>query len=456
MGINIAHFSIGEPYARLGGLVSYVESLIESQQKDCLFDHIHVLFPYYLTFFPSKSRVKVIKRLGKITFAGIVNSNPESLLEGIKYPESSISNESIEKALLAYLFTHNIQIVHFHSFLGITSNTVKLIHEKGIKTIYTTHDYQPVCPKINLIDNSGIKCYNVLNGDNCAKCNISSLSRGKLAIRNNRLGLFLQSFKSIKSLGKKVLRLGLTNKRSDQILEKHTTNDNAEYYKKRSLSFLQMLNTHIDLIHFNSQLTRLVYNKVGVRQQGIVLPVSNKNFTNEIEFFEIKLSPKKLRFGFLGGNRREKGANELLTVFKGLVQDGYSNFELKIFGEDSRQINIPHELEHYVFNHGYSKENTYNKFDILIIPSIWNETFGFVVAEALMHKKGVIASKSVGAITYLNGTSLTFESFFELKEILVHILQNGASFVYSGGLNDISFDNHYKKMREIYQDITKQ
>ncbi len=39
----------------------------------------------------------------------------------------------------------------------------------------------------------------------------------------------------------------------------------------------------------------------------------------------------------------------------------------------------------------------FEETDVLIMPSVWNETFGFTVLEALSHGVPVIVSKNVGA-----------------------------------------------------------
>ena len=61
----------------------------------------------------------------------------------------------------------------------------------------------------------------------------------------------------------------------------------------------------------------------------------------------------------------------------------------------------PIEMSPYIKSHGrytYDElENIFDETDILVVPSIWYETFGFTVLEALSYGVPVIISDTVGS-----------------------------------------------------------
>jgi len=66
----------------------------------------------------------------------------------------------------------------------------------------------------------------------------------------------------------------------------------------------------------------------------------------------------------------------------------------------------PYIKIHKQYNYG-ELEEIFNNSDVLIVPSIWYETFGFTVLEALCHGVPVIISETVGAKDILaNGAGI--------------------------------------------------
>ena len=78
-------------------------------------------------------------------------------------------------------------------------------------------------------------------------------------------------------------------------------------------------------------------------------------------------------------------------------------------------------------NHGVlsSKElkQELPKLDILIVPSLWHETFGYVVLEALLEGVPCLVSTNVGAKDLLPKNWI-FESNSDLEFLLKKILKN--------------------------------
>src|SRR5262249_49761644 len=48
--------------------------------------------------------------------------------------------------------------VHVHHTLGLAAEVLDLVRSLGVPYDWTVHDYYPICPRINLIDEGGVYC----------------------------------------------------------------------------------------------------------------------------------------------------------------------------------------------------------------------------------------------------------------------------------------------------------
>lgn len=106
---------------------------------------------------------------------------------------------------------------------------------------------------------------------------------------------------------------------------------------------------------------------------------------------------------YAGRIRVEKGILTALKALNHLVEEGRSAFHLSIFGEgDEVYINElqsyvrEKHLDSFVIFHGKVPQDDLIKYydlsDIMLVPSLWQEPFGLVVAEAMARGLPVIAS----------------------------------------------------------------
>lgn len=131
-----------------------------------------------------------------------------------------------------------------------------------------------------------------------------------------------------------------------------------------------------------------------------------------------------LRFGFVGQISYGKGIEILLEEFSGLQEA-----ELLIFGkgqtsEYEEQLKLRYASEQIRFM-GFKKdlENIYSQFDVLIMPSLWNETAGRVIVEAYSFGIPVIVSNRGGIGEFVEDGSTGFifnpDNPGELREAII-------------------------------------
>lgn len=447
---RVAHFSI--PFYNGGGLVKYVKDLTYLQQTDEEIEYVCIFMPGSYTLLKKNIFISSENSKG-IDIFSINNFNPTTLLEGTRYPLKDIENIQLENVIAKKLIELNIDIVHFHTFFGLSSNLLKIIHDKGIKVIYTAHDHQPLCTKTTLLNYKGCVCMTNELID-CANCNSNALSDKKLFLRYSKLSNQLKKFNGIKSKIKSIV-----SKKNNYNTEKMETKLNNKDYEKRINSFVKNLNEYCDLIIYSSTMTKNIFSNFGVNiKNEVIIPISNLNITQNIESYNVELNHLNYKLGFLGGDRPEKGYKMLINSLSDLYEENITNWELIILGQGAENINLPSNIEKNVIIKGYVEKGLYDDFDILIVPSICPETFNFVVIEGMSNKKLIIASNIVGsADLYKNNGIITYNYdneyglYNELKEILLkknikHKVDLGSN-QFNESLNFIS---HYNKIKNVY------
>lgn len=342
----------------------------------------------------------------------IVNPLPISYDEGItKFLvfEKNDGWEAYERLLTVFA----PDVVHLHTLMGLHSSFFEAAKKRNIRCVFTTHDFFPICPKITMIYYGQI-CSCVESCVNCGTCNTTALSLSKIKLLQSPLYRRLKDTAIVCKL-----RMYHRDKYLSGELEKESVKvvGTAEDYKRLRSHYYSMLKS-VDIIHYNSSVTKAVYERYFELPNSKVINISHGDIGDYRKKKEF--SPGKLRMTYLGQQRKEKGFFLLQTALDRLWKTRKS-FSLNIFF-------TPKKLSPYMKVCGryqYSElERIFDYTDLLIVPSVWKETFGYVVLEALSYGVPVLISGNVGARD---------------------ILAAGAGIV----IEDISIDSLYKSLNDI-------
>ena len=154
-----------------------------------------------------------------------------------------------------------------------------------------------------------------------------------------------------------------------------------------------------------------------------------------------KFPKKKKEILFVGRLVPEKGVHHYIDCVK-LIADSYPDWNFGLIGSfklgenqnknqyanqiNNKFIQIGSKAKFYGFqNHEFVQEKM-KTASIVVIPSIWQEPFGLVAAEAMSNAACIIASK-VGGITEIlgnNGILIENIDHLKLKQTLIHVLNN--------------------------------
>lgn len=412
--MRILHYSLGFPPYRTGGLTTFCIDLMKFQESRNI--ETCMMWPGRIKLFNSK--IKVIKSIDKETKLKsyeLVNPLPVPLDEGIK-EISAFIKEVDKKIYIDILKEINPDYIHVHTLMGIHKDFFEAAKELKIKLIFTPHDYFGLCPKLTFY-NDGKMCVKDLECKNCTKCNESALSIKKIYLMQKPIYRALKDSRCVKFLRKKH-RENFFSKDIEDTCK--IENDNYKDYKTLRNYYIDMIKL-FDIIHFNSNLTKEVYSKyISVDNSKVINITHNEIRDNRtIKNFD----EEKLRITYMGSAKPYKGFNLLIKSLDEIWDENIHEFVLNAFIDTN-------EKREYMNGKGqYNIKNLKEIFqttDILILPSIWSETFGFTVLEAISYGVPVIISKNVGAkdIVKKAGIIIDTSNTNELKNAIKLVISN--------------------------------
>ena len=177
----------------------------------------------------------------------------------------------------------------------------------------------------------------------------------------------------------------------------------------------------VDCFHYNSETSKEVFMQYLPTSKGQVVSITHGG----IEDHRIRkvYGHDVLHIGFIGNSTPYKGLPLLISVLQdiGMIE----SWDLSVWGSCvGTHPSLP------VYYKGKFDSSTiadvYSAMDVLIVPSIWKETFSLVTLEALSYGVPVIVSDNVGAqdIVKLYNPKFVYHSEDELKSLICEILSD--------------------------------
>lgn len=445
--MKILHYSLGLPGFRSGGLTKYSIDLMNEQVK--VGEEVYLLYPGRFNI-GSKTYIKKNKKYNGINIYEIINPLPVPLIFGVKDPKKYYTNIE-EKYFKLWMEKEKFDILHIHTLMGLPLEFVKVVKDMGIKIIYTTHDYFGICPKVNLVRKDGNICTCNNDYNNCYICCKNGLSYKKIKIMQSKIYRDIKSSeygeKIIKSVKKKAIvqeekiEKDITETISTSLLNEYSKLN--EYYKE----IFKLIN----LYHFNSSIAKDIFENYLGDINGEVITITHSNIKDNRILRDY--NKNKLNIVFLGSREKHKGLDTLINALKKI--DSKYSWKLDVWGVEgySNSKNIE-----FKGRYNYKQlDNVLLESDLLVVPSIWYETFGFIALEAYSYGLPIITTELVGFndiiknditgfIVEPNEDSLKdkiiylLDDFNKLKEVNENILEDNIEFdIRKHTLNMINF-----------------
>lgn len=173
----------------------------------------------------------------------------------------------------------------------------------------------------------------------------------------------------------------------------------------------------IDCFHFNSKTSQDVFHKYISPNKENVIPITHCDIRDNRKRKYYNRN-NALKIGFIGSEQIYKGLPILTSILTNKFD--INKWELYVWGG---RIGKNSKLPIY-FRGKFDKETisqVYENMDVLIVPSIWKETFSLVTLEALSYGVPVIVSNNVGAKDIVAKYAPDF--IYKTKEDLICLLQ---------------------------------
>ena len=454
--MRVLHYLMGMPPVRKGGLPQYALSLIAQQNMQG--NDVKILIPGPFT----KSGITKIvkwKVFQDIPSYRIINPLPVPNAFGIR--EIPAFTRSVSTIYFDnWLVEQRIDIIHVHSIMGLPLEFLYAAKRIGIKIVMTTHDFFGLCPKIDLMKDE--KVCKERDWSQCYECCKHAYGVNKLKVYHSDLYWWYCN----QSLIFKLMHSKKSDKIKDFLRNKRNANENDKEIfgdKKESVDYSSLRNYYnnmlgcIDYFLFNSRQTEKVYRQCLDDISGEVIHVFNshiKDCRTKKEFSDV------LQLGYVGNKTVNKGYYFLMDNLQKFYDTGKTKFKCHTFLLEN-DIEYPFVVNHGLYKYG-KQDSIYKNIDMLIVPSVWKETFGLVVLEAISNGVPVLVSENVGAKEIINdypGIGIVFplsddkftgiiEQIYEDRNILVSMNKKIIDMEY-----DFSMEKHAVKVEAAYNKV---
>ena len=378
------HYTLGVPPAFSGGLVEYVMDVAAHQVKEG--HDVTILYPSHRNDRKSKA-INGIETIG--LDLGVKSPHSGGVVNPRDYIEDYRNTESIG--------LRGFDVAHFHTLRGLSETFLSDLRDSGTRLIYTTHDFYGVCAKGTLLTKQRTLC-NGPSAKDCKECSQGSDGRGVLQ-RVRRywwVSALLVKLSKISMIRKVAYRFKTNSQQGGNNVKVYGMDAWSEY-----IDWIAGLYLKFDLCIFNSKDSRkLVMTNTSLDlARTKILPACLKGTVGAKQISNNR-DKGKFTFGFHGGTKTHKGYNLLLRVVRRLNDLGLE-FDVIIRGSMFSDADAPTNVK---FKGTYNQDDLdeiYCQYDCFLFPSIWRETLGLTVVEAVSRGVPVIVSKLAGVTEYL-------------------------------------------------------
>lgn len=441
--MRILHYFLGFPPYRTGGLTKFAFDLMNQQILDK--HNVMALWPGEMKLFTKTSCIKKRKSINSIENYELINPLPISLDEGIQNFDA-YTKPCNPQIFSNFFLSTKPDVIHIHTLMGLPKEFVDMACQLSIRTIFTSHDYFGICPKVTLY-RYGQLCDDDQQCKNCIQCNCSALSMKTITVMQSPLYRTLKNTRIVKQLRRKH-RADFFSEEQLPDMPPIDIDYAANKYQELRNYYLNIFKK-IDLIHFNSTLTEKIYKRYFIPKNSKVISITHKDISDNRT--KNKWHPNdKLRITYLSPAKPFKGFTILQRALDELWEEGYHNFQLNIYSP----VANPSEYMH-ITSEGFQTSELsriMSETDVMVAPSIWYETFGFTVLEALSYGVPVIVSNHIGAKDIINNGGIIIEvkNVKQLKQTIQTLNVEQIRLLKNNIINNVNIKLWSTFVEEIY------
>ncbi len=305
-------------------------------------------------------------------------------------------------------------LVHVTSCQTLSASIIPAARRLGIPVVVTLTDFWFLCPRVTLQRSDGQLCDGQVDAATCLSC---MTQRTKMARWSKALLPPSTQSRLLMRVSREEWLTRLPGLRGLTL--------NIEDRREVLCAALRQANHVIA----PSQFVKTIFQNNDFDIPIDVIPHGND--LTWLSFDETKIPSQAIRFGYIGQILPIKGVHCLIEAFNMLPRQPPT--ELHLYGsldQDPAYVNSlkvqAGDNAHIHFHGAFRRDelqSVFGTFDVLVVPSLWQETYGLVIQEAFAAHIPVIAS-AVGAIPEVvqdNVNGLVFE--MGSTQALMHQMQ---------------------------------
>lgn len=400
--MKIVQVTHGYPPHALGGVESYTQHLTKALQAQ----------GHELSVFCRRAAAEKVEY-----------SEQEELVDGIAvhqvtYNFSDITgfvgyyqNPVIESIFSRYIERIQPDIIHFQHCIGLSATLLEWTQRQGLPHVVTLHDYWYICPTVHRLKPKLVDCPGTHHPVDCFEClsmRVIPTKEPRSAIRTDAKGYQLLRTLLPWPVRRTLLALydGLSNRNLPVPKVIPSASESISPIDQRA-SYMQRLLRASPILLTPSEYVRNAYIDFGVPADLLQVVPLGTNLSPWRERPTARKLGQEVRFGYLGGLMEHKGVELAIRAFCRL-DDPAARLKLhgfldttSSFGEKiSRLCSDDGRIEWMGAYQSAELPSILSQIDVLLIPSIAQETYSFVAREATWAGVPII-STTVGALPEL-------------------------------------------------------
>ncbi|HLH73669.1 MAG TPA: glycosyltransferase [Chloroflexota bacterium] len=400
--------------------------------------------------------------VGKLRVRRVINNfaDPGNFIGFFRVPQ-------IDRQFRRYVDEIRPDVVHFQHLIGLSATLPAVTYSQDIPSLLTLHDYWWVCPRVQLLRGDLSPCPGPSHHFDCVGCltdhRVAPAIERRTALQRLRSAIAYQlkegtSFPHLLAiLGRRALEVPF--ERAPTPSQDLASRLRLHDYR---LHVMQHLLRYPDVITAPSRYVRdLISREFDLPAERIrIVPLGIPPLPTEMR----RDPAGKIRFCYVGTVAPHKGVHVLIEA-AGRLRD--APIEVHIYGADGnlpQYLNKLYALDRSLVYHGpYQRtelSRIFSQTDVLVLPSLWAETFSIIIREAAMAGVPVIASR-VGAIPEFiqdgkNGLLVTPGSVDELASAMNRLISDSTlrQRLGTGHPQVRDLEEYTREIEEIYESIS--
>lgn len=409
--MRVLHVGWGFWPWRVGGLIHYAEDLMAAQVERG--DDVAYFFAGRQYPWRTGTRLKRWRR-GGVAMHEVVNSPIVSGLElGTGDPDLDLAEPWIEERFASVLRSFQPDVVHFQELLCLPSSLIDVADGVGIPTVMTLQDYFPLCSTLRLFDVERRHCTRLEVGEDCAVRNagaprsrtpmVDDTLKFEAATLRRRVRLHRwPSRRPFEAVVWRVYKRGM--RRVENERPSAADQSPAAYQRRRDVNVERL--GRVGALIAQSPRVAEIYAQRGVSDERLRSLRFTLSHIERLRPRSISAPPDPITFTTLGGcASRTKGAHVIVGALRELRARGLeARFRLRVYGGVHDEVRG--ELEGYQgveIPEMYTRDrldSLLDAVDVGIMPSIWEEAFGYTGLEMLAKGIPLIANPLGGIVEY--------------------------------------------------------